>query len=311
MRGLMSRFLLSRLVTTVPVLFGVSLLVFMMLHLVPGDPVKMMLSEFQTTPQQVELLRSQLHLDESLPQQYGRFVVNALRGDLGLSIRSKRPVRNEIAENLGSTLQLAASALLIAIGIGMPLGIIAALKQHSWLDIGPMIFALSGVSMPSFWLGLLLIFLFSLRLGWFPATGGGDLKHLILPALTLGLGASAIIARLTRSSMLEVLRQDYMTTARAKGLNEFTVVLRHGLKNALIPVVTIFGLQFGSLLAGAVVVETVFARPGIGRLIVNSILAKDFPMVQGIILFTATAYVVANLLVDLAYGLLDPRIRIG
>ena len=307
----MSRFLLSRLVTTVPVLFGVSLLVFMMLHLVPGDPVKMMLSEFQTTPQQVELLRSQLHLDESLPQQYGRFVVNALRGDLGLSIRSKRPVRNEIAENLGSTLQLAASALLIAIGIGMPLGIIAALKQHSWLDIGPMIFALSGVSMPSFWLGLLLIFLFSLRLGWFPATGGGDLKHLILPALTLGLGASAIIARLTRSSMLEVLRQDYMTTARAKGLNEFTVVLRHGLKNALIPVVTIFGLQFGSLLAGAVVVETVFARPGIGRLIVNSILAKDFPMVQGIILFTATAYVVANLLVDLAYGLLDPRIRIG
>ncbi len=307
----MLRFLLSRLVTTVPVLFGVSLLVFMMLHLVPGDPVKMMLSEFQTTPQQVELLRSQLHLDESLPQQYGRFVVNALQGDLGLSIRSKRPVRNEIAENLGSTLQLAASALLIAIGIGMPLGIIAALKQHSWLDIGPMIFALSGVSMPSFWLGLLLIFLFSLRLGWFPATGGGDLKHLILPALTLGLGASAIIARLTRSSMLEVLRQDYMTTARAKGLNEFTVVLRHGLKNALIPVVTIFGLQFGSLLAGAVVVETVFARPGIGRLIVNSILAKDFPMVQGIILFTATAYVVANLLVDLAYGLLDPRIRIG
>jgi peptide/nickel transport system permease protein len=307
----MLRFLLSRLVTTVPVLFGVSLLVFMMLHLVPGDPVKMMLSEFQTSPQQVELLRSQLHLNEPLPQQYGRFVVNALQGDLGLSIRSKRPVRNEIAENLGSTLQLAASALLIAIGIGMPLGIIAALKQHSWLDIGPMIFALSGVSMPSFWLGLLLIFLFSLRLGWFPATGGGDLKHLILPALTLGLGASAIIARLTRSSMLEVLRQDYMTTARAKGLNEFTVVLRHGLKNALIPVVTIFGLQFGSLLAGAVVVETVFARPGIGRLIVNSILAKDFPMVQGIILFTATAYVVANLLVDLAYGLLDPRIRIG
>ena len=307
----MLRFLLSRLVTTVPVLFGVSLLVFMMLHLVPGDPVKMMLSEFQTSPQQVELLRSQLHLDEPLPQQYGRFVVNALRGDLGLSIRSKRPVRNEIAENLGSTLQLAAAALLIAIGIGMPLGIIAALKQHSWLDIGPMIFALSGVSMPSFWLGLLLIFLFSLRLGWFPATGGGDLKHLILPALTLGLGASAIIARLTRSSMLEVLRQDYMTTARAKGLNEVTVVLRHGLKNALIPVVTIFGLQFGSLLAGAVVVETVFARPGIGRLIVNSILAKDFPMVQGIILFTATAYVVANLLVDLAYGLLDPRIRIG
>ena len=307
----MSRFLLSRILTTVPVLFGVSLLVFMMLHLVPGDPVKMMLSEFQTNPQQVALLRSQLHLDESLPQQYGRFVVNALRGDLGISIRSKRPVRNEIGENLGSTLQLAAVALLIAATIGMPLGIIAALRQHSWLDIGPMVFALSGVSMPSFWLGLLLIFLFSLRLGWLPATGGGDLKHLILPALTLGLGASAIIARLTRSSMLEVLRQEYMVTARAKGLRESTVVLRHGLKNALIPVITIFGLQFGSLLAGAVVVETVFARPGIGRLIVSAILSKDFPMVQGIILFTATAYVIANLLVDLAYGLLDPRIRLG
>lgn len=307
----MSRFLLSRILTTVPVLFGVSLLVFMMLHLVPGDPVKMMLSEFQTNPQQVALLRSQLHLDESLPQQYGRFVVNALRGDLGISIRSKRPVRNEIGENLGSTLQLAAVALLIAATIGMPLGIIAALRQHSWLDIGPMVFALSGVSMPSFWLGLLLIFLFSLRLGWLPATGGGDLKHLILPALTLGLGASAIIARLTRSSMLEVLRQEYMVTARAKGLRESTVVLRHGLKNALIPVITIFGLQFGSLLAGAVVVETVFARPGIGRLIVSAILSKDFPMVQGIILFTATAYVIANLLVDFAYGLLDPRIRLG
>jgi len=307
----MSRFLIVRILSTIPVLFGVSLLVFMMLHLVPGDPVKMVLSEFQTTPQQVAQMRAQLHLDEPLPQQYGRFVFNALHGDLGTSIRSKRPVRNEIGENLGSTMQLASVALLIAAGLGIPLGIIAALKQHSWLDIGPMLFALSGVSMPSFWLGLLLIFLFSLHLGWFPATGGGDLKHLFLPALTLGLGASAIIARLTRSSMLEVLRQEYMTTARAKGLREYSIVVRHGLKNALIPVITIFGLQFGSLLAGAVVVETVFARPGIGRLIVSAILAKDFPMVQGIILFTATAYVLANLLVDLAYGLLDPRIRLG
>lgn len=307
----MYRFLLSRLLATIPVLLGVSFLVFMMLHLVPGDPVKMMLSEFQTNPQQVELLRSQLHLTEPLPQQYGRFVANALRGDLGLSIRSKRPVRNEIGENIGATLQLAAAALLVAATIGVPLGIIAALKQHSWLDLGPMLLALGGVSMPSFWLGLLLIFLFSLKLGWFPATGGGDLQHLVLPALTLGLGASAIIARLTRSSMLEVLRQEYMTTARAKGLREVSVVVRHGLKNALIPVVTIFGLQFGNLLAGTVVVETVFARPGIGRLIVSSILAKDFPMVQGIILLTATTYVLANLLVDLTYGVLDPRIRLG
>ena len=307
----MYRFLLSRLAATIPVLLGVSFLVFMMLHLVPGDPVKMMLSEFQTSPQQVQLLRSQLHLDEPLPKQYGRYIVNAARGDLGLSIRSKRPVRSEIGENLGSTLQLAVAALLVAAVVGVTLGALAAIKQNTWLDFAPMVLALGGVSMPSFWLGLLLIFLFSLRLGWFPATGGGDLQHLVLPALTLALGASAIIARLTRSSMLEVLRQDYMTTARAKGLREATVVVRHGLKNALIPVVTIFGLQFGNLLAGTVVVETVFARPGIGRLIVGSILAKDFPVVQGIILLTATTYVLVNLLVDISYGLLDPRIRYG
>jgi peptide/nickel transport system permease protein len=307
----MYRFLLGRLAATIPVLLGVWFLVFMMLHLVPGDPVKIMLSDFQTNPQQVELLRSQLHLDDPLPTQFGRFVANAARGDLGLSIRSKRPVRTEIGENLGSTLQLAVAGLLIAVVLGVTLGMIAAINQNGWLDFGPMLLALCGVSMPSFWLGLLLIFFFSLRLGWFPATGSGDLKHLILPALTLGLGASAIIARLTRSSMLEVLRQEYMTTARAKGLRETRVVLRHGFKNALIPVVTIFGLQFGSLMAGTVIVETVFARPGIGRLIVSAILAKDFPVVQGIVLMIATTYVVVNLLVDISYGILDPRIRVG
>ncbi|MDQ6908116.1 MAG: ABC transporter permease, partial [Chloroflexota bacterium] len=306
----MSRFLLGRLAATIPVLLGVWFLVFMMLHLVPGDPVKIMLADFQTSPQQIELLRSQLHLDDPLPTQFGRFVANAARGDLGLSIRSKRPVRTEIADNLGSTLQLAIAALLIAIVLGVTLGMIAAVNQNGWLDFGPMLLALCGVSMPSFWLGLLMIFLFSLRLGWFPATGGGDLKHLVLPALTLGLSASAIIARLTRSSMLEVLRQEYMTTARAKGLRETRVVLRHGFKNALIPVVTIFGLQFGSLMAGTVIVETVFARPGIGRLIVTAILAKDFPMVQGIVLLIATTYVIVNLIVDISYGVLDPRIRV-
>lgn len=307
----MSRFLIGRLAATIPVLLGVWFLVFMMLHLVPGDPVKIMLADFQTSPQQIELLRSQLHLNDPLPKQFARFVANAARGDLGLSIRSKRPVRTEIAENLGATLQLAIAALLIAIVVGVTLGMIAAIHQNGWLDFGPMLVALCGVSMPSFWLGLLLIFFFSLRLGWFPATGGGDLKHLVLPALTLGLSASAIIARLTRSSMLEVLRQEYMTTARAKGLRETRVVLRHGFKNALIPVVTIFGLQFGSLMAGTVIVETVFARPGIGRLIVTAILAKDFPMVQGIVLLIATTYVIVNLIVDISYGILDPRIRVG
>ncbi len=283
----------------------------MMLHLVPGDPVKIMLADFQTSPQQIELLRTQLHLNDPLPKQFARFVANAARGDLGLSIRSKRPVRTEIAENLGATLQLAIAALLIAVVVGVTLGMIAAIHQNGWLDFGPMLVALCGVSMPSFWLGLLLIFFFSLRLGWFPATGGGDLKHLVLPALTLGLSAAAIIARLTRSSMLEVLRQEYMTTARAKGLRETRVVIRHGFKNALIPVVTIFGLQFGSLMVGTVIVETVFARPGIGRLIVTAILAKDFPIVQGIVLLIATTYVVVNLIVDISYGILDPRIRVG
>jgi ABC-type dipeptide/oligopeptide/nickel transport system permease component len=201
--------------------------------------------------------------------------------------------------------------MAVAVGLGVALGLLAAVFRNSWLDVGSMLVALVGVSMPSFWLGLLLILLFSLFLGWLPATGGGTLRHLVLPALTLGMIAAAIVARLTRSSMLEVLGQDYIRTARAKGLGRWTVVLRHGLKNALIPVVTIFGLQFGNLLAGAVIVETVFGRPGLGRLIVGGVLAKDFPLVQGTILFVAAAYVVINLLVDVAYAVFDPRIRLG
>ncbi len=265
----MYQYIAQRILAAVPVLLGVSLLVFSMLHLVPGDPVRLMLSEFQTTPEQIERLRSQLHLDEPLPLQFGRFVWDASHGDLGTSIRTRRPVAVEIADNLPSTLQLALAGLVVAGVLGVTLGIVAAVNQRSSIELGSMLLALLGVSMPSFWLGLLLIFLFSLRLRIFPATGGGDLLHLILPAVTLGLGAAAILARLTRSSMLEVLRQEYVTTARAKGLREWVVITRHALKNALIPVVTIFGLQFGQLLAGTFVV----------------------------------------LLVDLSYGLLDPRIR--
>jgi peptide/nickel transport system permease protein/oligopeptide transport system permease protein len=255
-------------------------------------------------------MRAQLHLDEPLPQQYGRFVWNAVRGDLGTSMRSRRPVTREILENLPSTAQLALASMAVAVTLGVALGLLAAVFRNTWLDVGSMLVALVGVSMPSFWLGLLLILVFSLFLGWLPATGGATLRHVILPALTLGMIAAAIVARLTRSSMLEVLGQDYIRTARAKGLGGWPVVLRHGLKNALIPVVTIFGLQFGNLLAGAVIVETVFGRPGLGRLIVGGVLAKDFPLVQGTILFVATAYVVMNLLVDVAYAVLDPRIRV-
>ncbi len=307
----MLTWVLRRILAVVPVLFGVTLAVFSMLFLVPGDPVKMMLAEFVTNPDQVAQMRAQLHLDEPIPKQYGRFVSNAVRGDLGTSIRSRRPVTIEIGENLGSTAQLALAAMVVAVGLGIPLGLVAALSRNSWLDVASMGTALLGVSMPSFWLGLLLIFVFSLHLGWFPATGGGDLHHLILPAITLGMIAAAIIARLTRSSMLEVLGQDYVRTARAKGLGGFAVVVRHALKNALIPIITIFGLQFGNLLAGAVIVETVFSRPGLGRLIVGGILNKDFPLVQGVVLFVATTYVLINLLVDVAYAYADPRIRLG
>jgi ABC-type dipeptide/oligopeptide/nickel transport system permease component len=303
------RYLVTRLLAVIPVLLGVSVVVFSMLHLVPGDPVKMMLSEFQTSPEQIARLRAQLHLDEPLPQQFGRFLWNAVRGDFGYSIRTKRPVHTEILENLPSTITLALAGMGVAVSLGVTLGIIAAVRQRSWFDSGSMLVALLGVSMPSFWLGLLCVFVFSLKLGWLPATGGGDFRHLIMPALTLGLGASAIIARLSRSCMLEVLRQDYITTARAKGLRESLVILRHGLKNALIPVVTIVGLQLGQLLGGTVIIETVFARPGVGRLIVNGILEKDFPLVQGVVLVGATGYVLINLLVDVTYGFLDPRIR--
>jgi len=305
----MYTFIARRLLATIPVLLGVSLAVFLMLQLVPGDPAELMLSEFQTTPDQIARLRTQLHLNDPLPVQFGRFIWNASHGDLGYSVRSKRPVAAEIRDNLPSTLALAIAGLMIAAVMGTVLGVLAAIRQHTWMDASSMFLALAGVSMPSFWLGFLIIFVFSLHIRLFPATGGGDLRHLVMPATTLGLGAAAIIARLTRSSMLEVLKQEYMTTARAKGLPERRVVLAHGLRNALIPVVTIFGLQFGQLLAGTVIIETVFGRPGIGRLIVDAILAKDFPMVQGIVLLIATSYVIVNLIVDIIYGFLDPRIR--
>jgi peptide/nickel transport system permease protein len=294
---------------SVPVVVGVSVVVFSIVHLLPGDPVLAILSGANATPEQERELRAQLRLDDPLPLQYVRFVTRAVVGDFGRSIFTRRPVIQEIAEQLPSTLELAATAIVIASVVGLALGLLAAVWHNTWIDRAAMLVALGGVSMPSFWLGLLLIFVFSLHLGWFPATGGGDLPHLILPAVTLGMIAAAIIARLTRSSMLEVLGQDYVRTARAKGLGGFAVVVRHALKNALIPIITIFGLQFGNLLAGAVIVETVFSRPGLGRLIVGGILNKDFPLVQGTVLFVATVYVLINLLVDLAYAYADPRIR--
>jgi ABC-type dipeptide/oligopeptide/nickel transport system permease component len=290
-------------------LLGISIAVFLMMHLVPGDPAKMMLGELAVDKQAIANLRRQLGLDDPIPIQYWRFLKGALQGDFGRSILENQPVARMIWQVLPSTVELTLAGLGIAVLLGGILGVTAAVRQNTWVDNTSMVVALWGVSMPSFWMGLLLIFLFSLKLGWLPATGQGGAQRLIMPAFTLGYVAAAVIARLVRSSMLEVLRQDYVRTARAKGLADRLVIYRHALKNALIPVVTVLGLQFGALLGGAVVIETVFSRPGIGRLAVTSILSKDFQVTQGTVLMSAVFYTLVNLIVDVSYALLDPRIR--
>ena len=305
----MLRYVRTRLLAALPVLLGVSILVFSMLHLLPGDPAQIILGEAVTSAQDLARLRRELGFDAPLHVQYARFLGRALSGDLGRSLQSRRPVLDEILAQLPSTVQLTLAGLALAVVVGVVLGVAAATHRGSWADTLCMLLALGGLSLPAFWLGLMLIFFFALQLGWLPATGQGGLARLVLPALTLGYGAAGVIARLVRSSMLEVLRIEYVTTARSKGLAERRVVYRHALRNALIPVITIVGLQFGALLGGTVVIETVFARQGIGRLLVGAILYKDFPLVQGIVLFTASAYVLVNLLVDLGYALTDPRIR--
>lgn len=305
----MSQYLVRRALAAVPVLLGISVAVFLMMHMVPGDPAKMMLGELAVQKEAVDNMRHQLGLDDPIPVQYWRFLRGAVRGDLGRSILENQPVARMIWQVLPSTIELTLAGLGIAIVLGFILGVTAAVRQNSWVDNASMVMALWGVSMPSFWMGLLLIFLFSLKLGWLPATGQGGIERLLMPAFTLGYLASAVIARLVRSSMLEVLRQDYVRTARAKGLQDRLVVYRHALRNALIPVVTVLGLQFGALLGGAVVVETVFSRPGIGRLAVTSILSKDFQVTQGTVLMSAVFYTLVNIAVDFSYALLDPRIR--
>jgi peptide/nickel transport system permease protein len=305
----MHLYIAQRLLSAVPVIVGVTLLVFLMLHLVPGDPAAQMLGEMAVSEAAILNLREQMGLNDPLHVQYGNFLASALRGELGVSILARRTVGEMIGSNLPATLTLTLAGLGIAFLVGGALGILAAVFQNSWIDRVSMSFAILGVSMPSFWLGLLLIFLFSLRLGWFPATGSGGIERLVLPAFTLGVAGAAVISRMVRSSMLEVMRQDYVRTGRAKGLSEPRVVLKHVLRNALIPVLTIVGLEFGRLLSGTVVIEVVFARPGIGRLLVDAILKKDFQVVQGVVLVSALFYLAVNLIVDLSYSFVDPRIR--
>lgn len=303
----MARYIVRRILQLVPVLLGVSVLVFLMIHLVPGDPAQVMLQEYGSS-EQVASLRHTLGLDRPLPVQYGAFVWRLMHADLGTSIRSGRSVAAEIAFRLPNTLRLTAASMAVASALGLVLGTLAAIYHRRLLDHASMVIALAGISLPAFWFGLVLILVFSYYLRWLPPAGADSFSSLVLPAATLGASAAAIIARLTRSSLLEVLRQEFVRTARAKGVGETRMLVRHALRNALIPVVSIAGLQFAGLLGGAVIVETVFGWPGIGRLAVDAIFNRDIPMIQGIVLVGAAIFVLVNLAVDVLYGFLDPRI---
>lgn len=303
-----ARFALGRLIMMVPVLFIVSIVVFMMTHLTPGDPVRLMLGRTGASGEEVEALRNQLGLNDPLPVQYVNFVTDLLTVDLK-SIRTQQPVVSEFLDRFPRTLELTVLSLIVATVLGFALGILAATHQNSWLDSLAMVVSLLGVSVPSFWLALLLVFVFAITLDWLPATGTQGVKALILPVTVLAVEQIALIARLVRANMVEVLRDDYVRTARAKGLRERTVLTGHALRNALLPSITLLGLNFGYLLAGAVIIETIFARPGIGRLLVEGILNKDFPLVQGAVLLTAVVYLLVNLITDISYGFVDPRVR--
>ncbi len=302
--------MLKRVVGIAPVVFGVLLLTFLLVHLVPGDPVEVMLGESAPMADR-DQLREQLGLDQPLPVQFGHYLVALAQGDFGRSIHSRQPIADTLLERLPATASLALCALLIAVGIGLPLGIIAALKQGRWPDGLATLLSLSLSAMPHFWLGPLLMLLLALWLGWLPVSGMSEPGAIILPALTLGFGLAAILTRMTRASLLEVLNEDFVRTARAKGISERKVILRHALRAALLPIVTVVGLQLGSLLAGTVITETVFGWEGIGRLLVESIEKRDYPVTQACVVVIALSYVVINLFTDLLYVRLDPRVRLA
>jgi peptide/nickel transport system permease protein len=297
-----------RLILLLPVLIGVSLVSFGLLQLVPGDPALILAGE-EATEEVLTRIRHEYGLNQPLPVQFLAYLRHAVAGDLGISIQSRQPVATLLAQRFPFTLKLAFLAILVSAILGVIAGVVAATRRNSTLDLAALLGSLVGISLPIFWLGLLAILIFSVKLRWLPAGGTGTLAHLILPALVLGAASSAVIARTTRASMLEVLRQDYVRTARAKGVGERVVIYRHALKNAMIPILTVFGLEFGYNLGGAVLTETVFSLPGVGRLIVEGIFARDYPVVQGALLLVATTFVLVNLLTDVAYAFFDPRIR--
>jgi ABC-type dipeptide/oligopeptide/nickel transport system permease component len=302
------RFLARRLVLTIPVLFGVATLVFSLIHLIPGDPARAMLGD-AASQEDVDALRERLGLNRPLAEQYGAFLGGIVRGDLGTSMRTGQPVVSQIVERMPATIELAAAAMFVAIGVAIPLGIIAAVWRGTVIDHAATTLALTGISIPNFWLGPLLAIVFAIELGWLPVSGRGTMAHLVLPAISLGAALAAILARMTRATLLEELREPYVRAARARGASRVRAVLRHAFRNSLIPVVTLVGLQFGAVLTGAVITETVFSWPGVGRLLVQSIGFRDYPLVQGCILLIAVTYVAMNLITDLLYGVVDPRIR--
>ena len=304
----MTSYLLRRLVLVVPVLLGVATLVFALIHFVPGDPAQVMLGE-QAAPSDVAELRERLGLDEPLPVQYGAFLSGLVRADLGTSFRYGTPVVSEIGARLGRTAELALAAMLVAVVMAIPLGIVGALQRGRPIDQAAMAVSLAGICMPNFWLGPLLALIFAVELGWLPVSGTGSWQHLVLPAVTLGTALAAILARMTRASLIDELDQLYVVAARARGLTRTRTVMAHAFRNSLIPVVTLLGLQFGAVLTGTIITETIFSWPGVGRLLIQAINFRDYPLVQGCILFIAITYVGVNLLVDLAYAWLDPRIR--
>lgn len=301
--------LLRRLALLVPTILGVVTLIFFLIHFIPGDPVELMLGETASTAD-LERLRADLGLDLPVAEQFGTFLLGFVRGDLGNSFFYRRPVVEVILEKLPATLELAAAAMVLALLLALPLGIVAAVRKDSFTDRAAMLASLVGISMPNFWLGPLLIILFSIKLGWLPVSGREGAASIVLPALTLGTALAALLSRMTRSAMLDVLGEDYLRTARAKGLSEKVVIVKHAFRNALLPVLTIVGLQFGALLSGAVITENVFAWPGIGSLLIQAINTRDYPMVQGCVLVISLGYVAANFLTDLLYSLSDPRVKV-
>jgi len=303
-------FTVKRLLLMVPTILGVVTLIFLLRPLIPGDPIDYMLGENALAADR-EALRVQYGLDKSVPEQYLLFLGRLVKGNLGRSIHARRPVLDMILERYPATLLLAGAAMIVALLVALPAGLASAVKKDTWIDNLSMFGALLGISLPNFWLGPLLILLFSIQLGWLPVSGLDGPLSLILPAVTLGTAMAAILTRMTRSSLLEVIREDYVTTARAKGLSEGRVILKHAFKNAVIPILTLVGLQFGGLLAGSIITETIFSWPGLGSLMITAIYSRDFPLLQGAVMTISLSYVLINLLTDLLYGLADPRIRLG